>query len=696
MRVYITAFFVVFLGINCAVFAQDVKDEIIERLLENIEDEGEVDYATLIQELYELYENPLNINETTVEELEVLPMLSDIDVINLLNYRENIGKIYTLYELHAIEGFTPEKIQSLAHFITFETAKEENTLRNFKRKLKYASNNIMLRAQRIIEEPYGYKERRQEDFENAKDYENWENKRYLGSPWRYYLRYETHYKDQFKIGLVSEKDPGEAFFSGTQKRGFDHYSGFIQINKIGILKTAIVGDYLPRFGQGLATWGGYNIGKSAYFLNVNKRNEGIYKYASSNENEFMRGVAVTVEPYKKMLFTAYYSNKKIDGNVQATTDLDDEERFTSFLNSGYHRSYNELSKRKTIGEEIWGLNATFKYKNLKVGANFIDYQFSKSFVGGNTLRDLYDFSGTHGLNYSIYGNYRIDRAYFFGEAALDKNNAKAFLCGAIFNASEQFNFSMLYRDYAKDYQALYASGFGDKQGTNNEKGWYFGMEMLPLAKWKLSAYFDVYEFPWLRTGVDAPARGYDYKLRVAYTHSENFDAYGQFYFETNQRNTSDSTQNLRFLTDEKRKKLRLQVNYQVVPNLYFRDRGELAFYFKEDKKTKGFVLFHDIIYNNPMFPVTFSMRYALFDVEDYNSRIYTYENDVLYAFSTLALQNKGDRFYLNAKWRINEHFTLWAKYGITRYSDKNEINSGLNLIDKNHIQEVKFQIRYKF
>lgn len=679
--------------------AQDVKEEIIENLIENLAEnsEEEPDYTTLLQELYALYDAPLDINEAAGNQLEVLPMLSAIDITNLLNYRKQVGKIYTIYELKAVKGFTPEILSNLQHFITFESREKSPKQLRLKDMLRYSSNSLMLRGQRIYGKQYGYSKLKVADFESEADYEKWQNRRYLGSPWRYYVRYETRYRSKLKVGIVAEKDPGEEFFRGTQKRGFDHYTGFVQINDIGILKTAIVGDYTPRFGQGLAVWSGYSMGKSGYFLHVNKTNEGLKKYASSNENEYMRGVGLTVEPLHRLQLTAYYSQKKIDGNLTASEELEDEaQRFTSFLNSGYHRSHNELAKRKTIGEKILGANANFVYNNLKLGVNLIDYRFSKPFANGNSLSNLYDFSGKHGQNYSAYASYRYERLYFFGEAAFDKQQAGAWVGGIVFNADEQLNFSMVYRDYAKEYQALYASGFGDKSETQNERGWYIGMEMLPLAKWKLSAYFDMYEFPWLRNGIDAPARGYDYKIRLAYRHSRKMSAYVQFYQEKNEKNTSQADSKLHFLVNENRTKVRAHIDYQILPNLRFKDRVSLSFYKKEAKDYQGFVIFHDIVYRNSQLPVSFSARYALFDVEDYQARIYTYENDILYAFSTPALQNRGFRFYYTAKWDINQHFTLWAKYAITRYSDRETISSGLNLLQSNRTQELKLQLRYKF
>ncbi len=678
------------------VVAQDDKEIIIENivtgLLENTEDEQ--DYTDLLEDLYILYENPININTATLSDLEKIPFLSAIQIANLLHYKKEMGTIYSLYELQSINGFSVRLLNKLKYFIVFgEGNAPKVPLKNM---LKYSQNEILLRGQQYLGERFGYKEFKQDDFTNENEFEKWENRKYLGSPMKILMRYNSHYKDKVRIGLVAEKDAGEEFFSGSQKQGFDHYAGFVQVNDIGILKTVIAGDYLVRFGQGLAVWGGYDLGKSVSFLNLNKRNQGLKKYTSTNENEYMQGLGVSIEPIKYLHLTTYYSHKKIDGNsYQKTTFDDDEMRFTSFLNSGYHRSKKELENRKNIGERILGANVNFKYKNLKIGTNIIHYKFSKLFEKGNSLSDLYDFNGDNGLNYSLYANYRYDRIYVFSELAFDKNKAKALLGGITVNAMEQLQFSMLYRDYAKDYQALYSAGFGEKTGTKNERGWYMGMEVLPFAKWKLSAYFDMYEFPWLRMGVNAPSRGNDYKIRLEYLHSEKFDCYLQFYQEQKELNTQKKVA-IRFLEKEKHTKLRLQLNYQVTPEIWFRNRIESAFYSKESENYNGFLLYQDVIYKSSLYPMSLTARYALFDIEDYDTRIYAYENDVLYAFSSTAFQNKGFRFYLNAKWNISPHLTLWAKYSLTKYRNKNTISSGLDMLNSDKLQELKVQLRWKF
>ena len=68
-------------------------------------------------------------------------------------------------------------------------------------------------------------------------------------------------------------------------------------------------------------------------------------------------------------------------------------------------------------------------------------------------------------------------------------------------------------------------------------------------------------------------------------------------------------------------------------------------------------------------PVSFWLRYAVFRTDDYDSRIYTWENDLLYTFSIPALYGSGSRFYIMAAWKITGRAELRFKYGIL--SDSN-------------------------
>ena len=90
-------------------------------------------------------------------------------------------------------------------------------------------------------------------------------------------------------------------------------------------------------------------------------------------------------------------------------------------------------------------------------------------------------------------------------------------------------------------------------------------------------------------------------------------------------------------------------------------------FYEDDQKSKGFVAYQDLIYAPKSIPFKVQTRFAIFDTDDYDTRIYAYENDVLYAFSVPAYYGKGTRFYLNLNYKLNRTFNFWLRYSQTYF-----------------------------
>ena len=104
--------------------------------------------------------------------------------------------------------------------------------------------------------------------------------------------------------------------------------------------------------------------------------------------------------------------------------------------------------------------------------------------------------------------------------------------------------------------------------------------------------------------------------------------------------------------------------------------------------SRGMLLLQDMIYRFSRIPVTLWFRYSVFKTDDWDSRLYTYENDLLYSFSVPAMSDEGSRSYFMVKWDIGEIAELRFKYGLTSIVSAGNTNS-----DKD---EVKLQFRIWF
>jgi hypothetical protein len=95
-------------------------------------------------------------------------------------------------------------------------------------------------------------------------------------------------------------------------------------------------------------------------------------------------------------------------------------------------------------------------------------------------------------------------------------------------------------------------------------------------------------------------------------------------------------------------------------------------------------------------PFAINGRIQYFETDGFDSRLYAFENDVLYSYSIPQFMGKGLRYYTNASWDVNKKMTVWARWSQTIYSNQNSISSGLDRIEGNKRSEIKLQLLYNF
>jgi hypothetical protein len=125
-------------------------------------------------------------------------------------------------------------------------------------------------------------------------------------------------------------------------------------------------------------------------------------------------------------------------------------------------------------------------------------------------------------------------------------------------------------------------------------------------------------------------------------------------------------------------------------------RAEWTTWKKEDERFNGFLLYQDIIFEKLGSKFSYTLRYAIFEGNDWNARIYAFETDVLYAYSILPYYGSGSRYYLMIKWDIVRGIDLWARYGAWIYSDRNIISGGGSAVDGNRKSDIHLQLRLQF
>ncbi|MCG3166200.1 MAG: hypothetical protein POELPBGB_01977 [Bacteroidia bacterium] len=678
----------IFFSVNS--FAQiDTKDEnLIEKKVETIAEntEEEIDYTMLVDQLTQYIQKPLNLNSATFEELDELALLSDIQINNLLEHIAQNGKLLSLYELQSIDGFDLAAIRSVSPYVTVsgDLDNAKFTLRDI---FKYGKHDVFFRYQQILEQQEGYAE---------SDSTTNENSRFAGNPARLYMRYRFTYSNHVSWGITAEKDQGEEFFKGSQKQGFDFYSGHFFLKNIGHMKALAIGDFQAQFGQGLTFWSGLAFGKTADGTSMKRNAIGLKPYTAVDENLFLRGVGTTWQ-LGNFHVTGFFSHKKIDGSVAVDSTKDEVATITSFLTSGLHRTPSELDKRKALSETIMGGNLCFVKRRLRIGVTAVHYIFGTDYQRTDELYNRYEFNGKQNTNVGIDYNYVFRNFNFFGETTVCANGSVATTNGVLMSLDPRVTFVAMYRSFPKDFQAVYANAISENTRVLNEKATYFGFRAQILKNWTLQGYMDIFKFPWLRYQVNAPSKGYEYLAQLTFSPSKTLEAYFRIRRQMKEINTNDEELTVDYLDEYSTTNYRFNITYKISSSVQLRNRVEHIVYERgNDGKEKGWLMYQDVTWKALKSPLSLSFRYALFDTDTYNARLYAYENDVLYAFSIPAYYYKGSRTYLTLRYNIVRGIDVWLRYAVTFYNNRNSISSGTSEIQGNTKSEIKAQIRFRF
>jgi hypothetical protein len=661
----------------------------IQSIMESMEEHGRLpeDFTDLLDQLDYLRENPLNLNQACREELEKLFFLTDFQIHSLLDYRKDHGPLLSLYELPLVFGFDSLTVSYMLPFVRTGEILTDNRL-HLNQVIRKGTNEIIVKEQRILQTPEGYHE------VPGSVTADEAGRRYPGSRDRLLMKYRYHFQKRIYCGLTLEKDAGEEFFKGSNRHGFDFYSGYVQINDLGPLRSVLIGDYRITAGQGLTLWSGPAFSKSYSPSSLYRRQDLLRKYGSTDENLFFRGIAVSIM-HKNFSWTAFFSSKPIDVNI--TDTLTSGTRvFSSFQQTGYHRTPAEVLDEKVIGERAAGTNLTYRNRWLKIGSTLVGYHYSGIKEEPDELYRKYEFWGNQLINAGLDYSLSFQKVQLFGETSWG-NNAMATLNGIVLIPHQRVIFSLLQRYYDPQYYARYNSAISENSAASNENALYLGMTFQPVRFWKISAYADFFRFPWMTYRLSQPSSGSEIFVQADFNPVKNLMFYLRFSKKTTESEYSDNDDPVEQVENQNTNNIRIHCRYEVSRNLKLQSRVEYKVVVRDStNNADGFLIYQDLVYRFSIIPVQLSVRFSLYRIDDYSSRIYAYEDDVLYSYSSPALFDEGSRIYILLRYDMNKNLTWWLKWGQTCIDDASLLGSGLDEIPGNKRSEIKLQLRWTF
>ena len=645
-------------------------------------DDESADPADLIEELEYLSRHRINVNSATLDELSAIPVLSRDQAIRLSAYVATFGSMLSPWELMAVDGFDSLTIARVEPYLDFSAAAAKTGF--FKRLLARPSNRVLFRIQHPLTEQAGYAPLSDSA---ANRYAG----TYQGTADRILMKYSFETKGGVRAGITAEKDPGEEFFQGSQ-RGFDFYSAHVFAKNLGAVKQLALGDFHANFGQGLTLWTGFGFGKPSDPMLLNRNGQGLRPSTGTDENRFLRGGGIAVA-LGNLRITAWGSSLAIDGTADESDTTDT--RFTpSESPTGLHRTPRELASKDAVTLDAFGGRISWQKGILQAGVTGYSTRYSSPIPSGDALYQKYYFSGDQSLNLGLDYQITLRRLSLFGEAGINKDGKAGVVTGLRWDPDIRTTLALLYRNYDKAFSSPLGSAFGENSRNANEQGLYAAFSFIPLHKLTLTAWSDFFRFPWLRYRVDRPSTGEEFGVRGEYELTRETRLQLRYRFEHKELNaTAEAGEYSHLVGDRYRHSLRGTVKVDVTGGLRLTTLAEWSRVDFMETTADGYLLAQQV--RAAWGRWSLSGAFMLFSANNWDTRIYVYEPDVLYAFTAPAVYGEGTRLVMVAKYEPSRWVALWLRYAVSRF-DKSptSITSADDYLDDAR-EEIKLQVIVK-
>jgi len=645
MRLQIIIFLFFLLSTYIVCLAQQEIEDLIEDEIEYS------DQSELLELLIEIERHPLDINSATEQQLLMLPWLSPANVYNIIEYRKINGYFNNVAELEYVNGITPAMLTILNKYLTVHST---NTKKIF----------VLEQRSRI--------------FHKIDDEQNISKNYQHNTPNKYYNKFNIKYNRNYEIGFLWEKDSYEKQLNDLALFYFK-YDNPITKSKI------ILGNYCLEFGQGLTFWNPYGYGKGGNpTYSAIKRERGIIGYSMVDENASLFGLTsqICLKIYQLVIF---YSHSKLDASLNLSGDVE------NFYNTGYHRTTNELAKKDVLGEELLGGRLIVQPdRNIAIGTTYYCSNYDREIKNPEIEKNRFDFRGKMNFVGSADIDVKLHNYQLFGEIAQSKNKGWGLVCGSHLNF-KPIDLVFVARNYTKELQSLHGMGFGERgDHPQNEQGFYTGISYRIFKHTNLTLSFDRYKFPWRSYYEKMPINGKELLLKIEQKINRTLVFNGQLKVDTK----DDYSVTFNRLGKRQRLNWRLQIDFTPVDELRLRGRVEKC-NSKLETMSKGMLMYQDVRYQIKD-RLTLYYRLTFFDIDDYESRIYQFENDLPFVLTNQMLDGRGNRQYLCIQYNLFSVFRIGLKYSLTNTEKEDSLHHRLKKMEYHSDQTINFQIESNY
>ena len=685
--------------------------------------------------------SPQNINEATLSDLTDIPFITEKQGAEILRYRRMYGDIVSLAELALIPSLDSPRQRILQMLFFAAPSGKQNELETL------LSDSIVKVLRDSIKNSYEAKGRNVRTVSEKHSLffsigiptykrQGYRDSTYLGNPYSHTLRYNFN-SSHLQAALTAAQDAGEEFFLGTNRKGWDFYTGYIRLKNYGCLKNAVIGHYQVSMGMGLVMNNYWRLSRSSLLSTPPKAVTAVRGHGSRQSSNYLQGAAATLafplgSKEWQLTVTPFFAIQQVDAILTPSGAIQ------SIQTTGYHRTPTEVSRRNNSSQTVVGGSLGVSSKAFSISYNIVHAIYPDSLTPRKSeLYRYYYPSGKSFTTMSLAYSFKNKRWNFCGETAVSKATEKqkntssgnstdssgsnseggitiATANSVRYNINTHWKAFMLYRYYSYTFSSLFANSFGDMSNAQNESGLYLGAATTAIPRLTLSAYVDAAYHPWARYRFTTPSRSFDANLLASYRRG-SLSTIMRYRYREQQRTASASffpafntvngaSQHNLSLTlkySNGRWSASSQAQCTVVPQQKGSSdssnedsNANTSASVSNHGNSVGFASLLGGGYSARKISLWLSAAY--FNTRDYDSRLYLTDRTLSFGQLSSMVYDHGFRAALLVEYSPSERIKASASCSSLHYFSKSTISSGPQLINSSSQTDIRMQISYSF
>lgn len=629
---------------------------------------------TIIERLEEKYNNPINLNTATREDLIELDFLSSEQADSILSTRARLHIFSSPGDLMVVRGLGYRERRWLSLFVVLGDTIQQPSSRW--RSYYEGSHIIESRWDIPLYKRAGFQIKNQEEIIKNR------HRIYLGSPIAHTLRYRYNWKNQIAYGLTFQKDSGEPFGKYGQ-HPYDHFSGFFKQSSGNGKTTWILGDYRLHIGQGLLIGNGFFFNPSQTALHLPYAEARLRPHTGTDEVRFLRGAALSV-CNGSWRGIAFASHRRLDGRIENDT-------LRSFITDGLHRSLNEIKRKGAIGLTTIGVHGEWRKANRHIGVSGMYLHYDHIVFPTPRPYNQHAFRGQTTGGFSVDASWKGKNSAWQSEIAFDTNGNLATIQLYRQNITRRLNGSLQVRHFSPGYiSPLGYTKQADSQ-IQNETGTTLALHYRIKSETEIRGVLDYHYHSQPAFRAYAPHDGWRGQIEMEWG-ATNKRQQIRYTHISRQYNIIGHAPHLEYITTHR---LRFQ-SRRYTQRLEWNWAADASAHHQQTRPQPHFggMLSARATWR-PNEQWRLSAFSSIFATHDYSTRLYTYVPQLRGVTVFPSFSDIGVSTVLLALYRINRHWEASARWGITHYFDRQYISSGMQQINRPTQSDIGFYLRYR-